>query len=86
MLPDSVAKVVKTFGCIAETTETLDEFRYKMLHGVGLFAIFQAQVQRREQSRLERVGDRFKIFRLHFLCGHLNSRSGFTKRCNNKDS
>ncbi len=26
-----VAKVVKTFGCIALTTETLDEFRYKML-------------------------------------------------------
>ncbi len=24
-----VAKVVKTFGCIAQTTETLDEFRYE---------------------------------------------------------
>ncbi len=26
-----VAKVVKIFGCIAETTETLDEFRCKIL-------------------------------------------------------
>ena len=32
----SVAKVVKTFGCIAYTTETLDEFRYKMLHNIAL--------------------------------------------------
>ncbi len=31
----SVAKVVKTFGCIAQTTETLDEFRYEMLHAVA---------------------------------------------------
>ncbi len=29
------AKVVKTFGCIAQTTETLDEFRYKVLYGVA---------------------------------------------------
>ncbi len=28
-----VAKVVKTFGCIAQTTETLDEFHYR----AGLF-------------------------------------------------
>ena len=27
-----VAKFDKTFGCIAETTETLDEFRYEMLN------------------------------------------------------
>ncbi len=30
-----VAKVVKTFGFIAYTAETLDEFRYKMLHSVA---------------------------------------------------
>ncbi len=28
----SVAKVVKTFSCIAQATETIDEFRYKMLY------------------------------------------------------
>ena len=34
-LPDfCVAKVVKTFGCIDKTTETLDEFRYIELHSV----------------------------------------------------
>jgi hypothetical protein len=27
-----VAKVVKTFGCIAQMNETHDEFQYKMLH------------------------------------------------------
>ncbi len=31
-----VAKVVKTFGCIAQTTETLDEFRY---YQITLFRI-----------------------------------------------
>ncbi len=31
-----VAKAVKTFGCIAQTTETLDEFRYRMLHSVAV--------------------------------------------------
>jgi hypothetical protein len=30
-----VAKVVKTFGCVAYTTETLDEFRYEKLHSVA---------------------------------------------------
>jgi hypothetical protein len=30
----SVAKVVKTFGCISLTNENLDEFRYRVLHRV----------------------------------------------------
>ncbi len=29
---ESRQHVVKTFGCFMETAETLDEFRYKMLH------------------------------------------------------
>ena len=28
-----VAKVVKTFGCVAWKTETLDKFRYRILLG-----------------------------------------------------
>ncbi len=31
-----VAKVVKTFGFLAFITETLDEFRYQLLHSVDL--------------------------------------------------
>ena len=35
-----VAKVVKTFGCLAYTTETLDEFRYIMIHRLGTYGYF----------------------------------------------
>ncbi|MCY2984703.1 MAG: hypothetical protein NTY15_13855 [Planctomycetota bacterium] len=39
-------KVLETFGCVTLTTETLDEFRYVMMHSVPVSSKTGASVQR----------------------------------------